>query len=362
MRRHASAHGGRYLAAVGTIRALDRDDIPAVARLVEQGFPDAPPAAEGMEAFLTDVALDHPWFEPELPSLVGLDDDGRVVGFMACHARRLRLGERTVRAACCSHLVVDPSLPPSALGPRILARFMSGPQELSYSDTAIDVISRMWRAAGGEVDHTRSLVWTRTLRPQAWAGRILAGRLGPRRLASGLAPVRPLPMTLARPPAEERLDTVPLTPEALVANTDAVAGWLPVRTAWDEPFARWLLAAVERRVGRGRLVARVVSRGPTVVGWYVYAQGPAGQGLVLQVGARRREVDAVVGELFAGARDDGMIVLTGRLEPHLLEALRVRGCAVGFGDRSVLHSRDERLLGEIRGSGALLSRLDGEWW
>lgn len=333
-----------------------------MARLVEAGFPDAPPPAEGVEAFLADVALDQPWADPELPSLVGLGDDGRVVGFMASHARRLRVGDRTIRAACCSHLVVDPSAPPSALGARLLARFMSGPQELSYSDTAIDVVARLWRAAGGRVDHTRSLVWTRTLRPKAWAGRLVAGSLGRRSLALGLAPLRPLPLSLRGTGEEERLTARSLVPHDLVALGDTVAGWLPVRTAWDEPYATWLVAAVERRVGAGRLIARLVQRGETPVGWYVYAKGSAGQGLVLQVAARKREVDAVTGELFAAARDDGTVLLTGRLEPHLLEPLRARGCAVGFGNRSVVHSHDDRLLGEIATSGALLSRLDGEWW
>lgn len=333
-----------------------------MARLVEARFPRAAPPAGGVEGFLANVTLDQPWADPELPSLVGLDDAGRIAGFVASHARRLRVGERTVRAACCSHLVVDPARPPSALGARLLARFMSGPQELSYSDTAIDVVARVWRAAGGCVDHTRSLLWTRTLRPAAWAGRLVAGTVGRRRLAEGLAPLRPLPLGLRGIAAEERLAARPLTPHDLVALGDSVTGWLPVRTAWDEPYAAWLLQAVERRFGAGCLIARLVLRGKTPVGWYVYAKGRAGQGMVLQLAAGRREVDAVTGELFAAARDDGVVLLAGRLEPHLLEPLRARGCAVGFGDRCVVHSRDERLLGEIAANGALLSRLDGEWW
>lgn len=345
-----------------TIRALLPADLPAIARLVEAGFADAAPPAAGTEAFLRDVLLDQPWADPDLPSLVGVDDAGRVLGFMAVHARRLRVGDRVVRAACCSHLVVDPAQPPGALGARILTRFMSGPQELAWSDTAIDVVARLWRAAGGRVDHTRSLRWARTLRPAAWAGRVAAGTVLRRRYATGLAPVRPVPLALRGPGEEERLASAPLAAAELPALSDAVAGWLPVRTAWDAPFAAWALAAVERHVGAGRLVARVVRRGDVAVGWYVYARGAAGQGRVLQVGARPREADAVVGELFAAARDDGIVVLAGRLEPHLLEPLRARDCAIGFGNRTVVHARDERLLGELAASGALISPLDGEWW
>lgn len=316
-----------------------------------------------MEAFLADVVLDQPWADPELPSLVGVDESGAVVGFVASHARRLRVGDRTIRAACCSHLVVDPGQPAGALGMRLLARFMAGPQEFSFSDTAIEVVARLWRAVGGHVDHTRSLSWSKTLRPAALAGRLLAGSVVRRSLATGLAPVRPLPLDVRKPAAEDdRLTATPLTPGNLVTGGEVVTGWLPVRTAWDEAFATWRLLALERRVGQGRLVARMLHRGEVPVGWYVYVKGPAGQGYVLQVAGRKREIDAVVGELFAAARDEGVVLLTGRLEPQLLEALRARDCAVGFDTRTVVHSHDERLLAEIGASGALLSRLDGEWW
>ena len=347
---------------MSTIRAVERTDIPGVARLVQSRFPQDPTPAEGMEEFWTNALFDQPWADPELPSLVGISDNGSVVGFIASHARRLRVGDRVVQAACSSHLSVDPDQPATAMGARLLARFMSGPQELSYSDTAIEVVARLWRAAGGRVDHTRSLHWMRVLRPGSWTGRMLVGQTVRRRVAAGLGPVRPLPLALGFRTREDRLPTAPLTAQDLVALDAAVSGWLRVRTAWDEPFARWMLEAVERKVGRGRLVARVVSRGDTPIGWFVYTQGQSGAAMVLQVAGRKREIDAIVGELFATARDDGMILLKGRLEPHLLEPLRARGCAIGFGDRSVVHSRNDSLLHEIAASGALLSRLDGEWW
>lgn len=346
---------------MSSIRPLERSDLPAAAALMEVGFPDVAPPPGGTEAALAEALFDQPWADHELPSLVGIDDDGRVVGFLACHVRRLRVGDRAIRAANGSYLVVDPSLPPNALGARLLARFIAGPQELSWSDTAVEVVARLWQAAGGQVDQTRSVSWSRTLRPLAWAGRMAAGVAVRRDLALGLAPIRPLPLGLRPVDEKERLDSRPINPAELARAAEAVSGGLPVRVAWDEEFATWLFRAVERRVGTGRFVVRSVLRRGVVVGWYAYARGAAGQGRVLHVAARRRELDAVVGELFAGARDDGMIVLTGRLEPQLREPLRARGCALGFGPRVVMHSRDAALLAEAGGPGGLLGLLEGDW-
>lgn len=345
-------------------------------------MPQARRPVEGTQAFLADITLDHPWADPDIPSLVGVDEQGRVAGMIAVHVRRLRVGDRTIRAACCSHLAIRPDDPPSALGARILTRFMAGPQELAFSDTAIEVVARIWQTAGGRVDHGRSTTWVRPLRPLAFGGRSLAGAVLGRRVASGLTPIGRLPMALAAAKAVRRraagrpaeppsiaaaphdapaLETRPLRPEDVVAHAQSISGWMDVRAAWDEPFARWTFEAVQRRFGRDRVVARMLLRNGVPVGWYVYARVSASQGRVLHVAARRREVDATVGALFAGARADGVVLLRGRVEPYLAEALRSRGCALGFGDRFVMHGDDD-VLGRMAGSGALVNKLEGEWW
>lgn len=359
---------------VSTIRPLEREDLSAVARIVAVALPSAARRGEGLERFLADITLDHPWADPEIPSLVGVGDDGRIAGAVAVHARRLLVGDRTVTAACCSHLVVDPDAPAGALGARILARFMGGPQELSYSDTAIEVVARVWQAAGGRVEQGRSTTWVRPLRPLVWGGRMAAG-LVRRKTASGLAPVGAMPMAFEAgrrlrhpgsgpapaPTTGERLAAAPLRPEDLVEHGPAITGWTDVRAAWDDEFARWTFAALERRHGAGNVVGRLLRRGETPVGWYVYLRSGAGQGRVLQLAARRREVDAVVGELFAAAREAGIVLLRGRIEPHLAEALRARHCALGFGDRFVMHG-DTDLLARLESPASLLTKLDGEWW
>src|SRR5689334_10989515 len=107
------------LSAVGRtdIRPLGAEDLPAVARLVQQGFANEAerPIAE-VAAFLAATTLESPWHDPELPSLVAVDPEGEPIGFIAVHPRRMLLADRAVRAAWCSHLVVDQQRPGAGLG------------------------------------------------------------------------------------------------------------------------------------------------------------------------------------------------------------------------------------------------------
>jgi hypothetical protein len=336
------------------IRPLEREDLPAVSGLLTRRFPQAREVRD--PASLAALLLDHPWADPAIPSLVAVDADERVAGFVGAHPRRFRVGERTVRAAFCSHLAVDEGWRTGAAGALLLGRFMAGPQDFSYSDTAIELVVRMWTAFGGRSDPVRSLVWMQVLRPGAWATRA-ALRLASRRGGDGraLVPVRTLPLTRGAGAEADALDVRPLAPGELAAAAGELG--LDPAPAYDDAWLRWVLARLD-----GEILARALRRGPKIVGWYVVALDDARAARVLQVAARPREIDAVLGRMLADAREAGAVVVGGRAEPHLLEALRARGCALGFGDRFVAHAQEPELLDALRSERGLLSRLDGEFW
>jgi hypothetical protein len=246
---------------------------------------------------------------------------------------------------------------------------MAGPQDLSYTDSATDVVARMWRTFGGRADPLRTCGWMLVLRPAAWTAAVGRARISGAR-PMGLATVPALPFHLAgsrltghvQADAGPAATSEPLTPAALVEHLPAIVKGFRLHLAYDEAYSAWTLRQVAALYPQATVVPRLVRRGGRPVGWYVLVHDPAGPGRVLQLGARERDVDAVVGALVADARERGVAVLTGRLEPDLVEPLRRRWAVVGFDARALVHARDPAVLDALAGGPALLSRLDGEWW
>ena len=154
-----------------TIRSLDRDDLPHVAALLPDWAADQRGLAAGV--------LDYPWADPELPSLVAVDDDDGVIGFIGSQVRRMRFDGREIRGVCCTQLAVAPEHRGGPAGARLLRSLASGPQEITWSDGATDPVARVWRALGGQLDYARAADFFLLLRPTRWLagiGRTLAKR------------------------------------------------------------------------------------------------------------------------------------------------------------------------------------------
>jgi hypothetical protein len=158
------------------IRPFAPEDLSAVAALLRAhlGLP-----VPDVERFLAATLLEDPWADPEMPSLVA-ERDGAVVGFIARQPRRLELDGAPLAAACCSHLTVAPEERAGALAARLARACLAGPQRLTYSDAASDLVVRLWRVLGGDVDGARACDWMLLLRPARWAASLARGRtLGP---------------------------------------------------------------------------------------------------------------------------------------------------------------------------------------
>src|SRR4051794_6909265 len=161
-----------------TIRPFAPADLAAVAGLLRAHLAPAP--APDLERFLAATLIDDPWADPELPSLVA-EQAGAVVGVIARQPRRLELDGEPLAAAVCSHLTVAPEHRAGALAARLARAGLRGPQRLTYSDAASDLVVRLWRVLGGDVDTARASDWVLLLRPGRWAlqaGAALARRRG----------------------------------------------------------------------------------------------------------------------------------------------------------------------------------------
>jgi hypothetical protein len=353
------------------IRPCSVTDIPAVARLFQHAFrPQADAASQALEYYLRELFFDHPWQDRELTSKVFVSPSGAVEGFIGLLPLRLSWRGKQIKAAVASSLMVaNPKENPLA-GARLLRSFISGPQDLSLSETSNSVAQGMWQTLGGVAVPAYSMEWLRVLRPARFTVSAMGDWARPLKVLHpigaavdavldgvGRNPLRALPTPTM---ADDDIDP---GDAALVAYILELAASYSLRPEWDEHSLGQFLghAATKRR--HGVLVRRVVlGRHNRPLGCFLYYQRSGGVGYVLQVLARPEARDLVIDRLFDHAFRTGCIAVRGRSTADLADTLLRRQAIFLHRSSLTAHSRDPELLNAIRSDDALITGLAGESW
>ncbi|MGH8908574.1 MAG: hypothetical protein ACRD0K_19270 [Egibacteraceae bacterium] len=352
---------------MSAIRPLERRDLPQVADLYEyvMGSGSRTPRP-GLGACLGRLLLDHPWADPDIPSLVYETSEGRIVGFLGSHVRRLRVDGKPIRAGVTGQFMSDPAM--RGVGALLLRRYFAGPQDVTLTDSAKPEIRPIWEGLGGTTASLGSLTWIRVFRPfQLGSDLLLASHRRMKRLA------RPLCAAFDRAAArvggrllgvdEPATVARELTPQAVLEHLPTVTRRARVRPDYDEAFLTWIFQEMGRPDGEGDLVRHLVcDQSGRVLGWYVAYLRAGGTGEVQQIAAACRDVEAVVEHLFYQAQRSGAAALRGQLVPLVAEPVWRRRCLLLTTSRFLVHARDPSLLHAIAGGDGLLSRMDCEWW
>lgn len=353
------------------IRTLERGDLPEVAKLYElvarSGRSDPPP---GLAPYFERTLLDQPWADPDIPSLVHTDADGQIVAFQGSSVRRARFDGRPIRIACAGQLVAHPDARHHAVGALLVRAYLAGPQDLTITDGATHQMGSIWTLLGGEMAHLQCINWTRVLRPWRFATdrlmRARAPRFGARRSVptAALDAVTTRSVKFLSGPSAANVRADELTPSVLVEHLPLIADRVRLYVAYDQPYVEWLWGELAAVSTRGTLIARLIREpdGERALGWYIYYLQPGGTSQVLQVAAADRAVGLVLDHLLHHAWAGSAAAVQGRVEPRLLESLAQRRCLMRFAGGSLVHSRDQEILGAIASGRSLLTRLDGEWW
>jgi hypothetical protein len=344
------------------IRPLQKTDLPTVAALLRAHLP----GWRLSESVLGGIMLDHPWADEELPSLVAIDEDDEVIGFVGAHVRRMRLDGQPIRAVCATHVVVAPDSRAGAAGFHLLGRILRGPQDVSFSDSATDAVMSIWRTLGGYVDYARTCDWMLVLQRGRWLRGVMQAVARRQPVGRTLVPVGALPFqALGRrflpgehPETPSDVAGQPTTAATIVEHLPALTSRLRLVVEYDEEHLDHLFLQVESFWGP--VVRRLVRRGERPIGWYAYVLRPGGASRVLHLAALPREAGAVLAELVDHAKAEGSAVLTGRGEPHLMEPLSRRFAVFGVARRPILHTNDPELAAVLATDSSLLTRLDGE--
>jgi hypothetical protein len=349
------------------VRPMTADEIPQIAelyRFVDNSDWRIPPAE--VPLWFERTLLSDPWADPEIPTLVHVEDSGEITAFIASHVRRMRFDDRTIRLAAGGPLIVHPKARNRAVGPRLWRQYIDGPQELTTTDGASDEMRQIFELIGGQMLHPSSMAWARVFRPFSFLGnRVLDARrkaLGAHvwpaldHLAAKTVPY------FAEPNADGAITEL-LTPQLLLEHLPVVTRSLRLFPDYDEPYLNWLFAELHHNRTWGTPVRRFVrDRQGRALGWYVYYL-LAGEGCqVVHIANSDRHADDVLEALFADISEHDGAGAQGRVEPRLLSALAQRGALFRFSARSLVHSKEPELLAVLAAGRALLTRLEGDWW
>ena len=356
-------------------RAMRRDDLPEASamfsRVMELGAPQLPGAERAVERFLADAFFDCPWADPEITPLVACDAGGTIVGMIGAETRRLQFEDRVLRVASAGFLAVVPEARNSATGVLLLRKLLGGPQDLTVTDTASELVERIWLRLGGTRVELKEMHWVSVLRPWSIAAGLAAAQIGRpaatgargllRGVADGLDGVSTRVAGALLPSLPEGVAVEPLTPELMLEHLRAVAKGHP-HADYDLDYLRWLFAAMEGVPRRGELVAHLLrnERG-RVLGWYVYYLRPGWRSEVLQIAAGERDRGTVVDHLLWHARKHGAGALRGRLEPGLVQEVARRRCLLWHRGGTLIHSKDPELAQRVADE-AILTRFDTDWF
>jgi hypothetical protein len=355
------------------IRALTPNDLEEVARLFQKVFRhNTTPASESLKKYFQELYFGHPWYREDMPSLVYETSEGKIFGFLGVLPLHMKYHGKEILVGVGGNYMVDPAIKNPLAGPRILKKFLSGPQALSMSDTGNEIGKKMWEGLGGSVSHLQSLHWIRPLKPTQLALQAIRKKASFWEITGALmqpmssfldglsSTVLPRPFRLEKPSGYTReigtLEIFDSIPAVSVKRT--------LVPAYTKESLQWILQKASEKNEFGRLRSMGVFRADhSLEGWFLYYPHPGKIGQVLQVSTTSRSISNVLDHLFRDAWEMKSVALIGRMDPTFMKEFTAKLCVLFHrSNYFVMHAKELGILYAINSGDAFITRLEGEWW
>lgn len=356
------------------IRPLEPDDIERVAALYHSTFAGSDkPASPALAACLRAFYLNGPGADRDIPSLVHLDKEGTISGFVGISTVPMVAAERRIKVAFAGTLMVGaPRVDPLA-GARLLKAFISGRQDLSVSETANKTSLDMSRALRGTAFPAYSLEWMRAFSPAAFAcdmvlrhSKLRPVALPVARGLDGLVRRTGFGRSLAMESlvsGRAGLVTHPVDAAGFADAVEMLTAQYWIRPFWRNEELRQVVAAALDKPAYGQPVAIVATRRDGgVVGAFLYHLRPGGVGRVFQLLALPGRESDMIDCMFADAVARGAAGLRGRTQPAILSGLLGKKTMFANASSTVVFTRDEDILDCFRKGRAFVNGVAGESW
>jgi hypothetical protein len=356
------------------VRPCLRQDLPAVVDLLLTGGEAAPGVSrEQIRAYCEQIYFDSPWADADIPSLVTVDGDGRLEGFVGVMPRPMRLGDADVTAAVPGNFVVraGPDGKVNAFAAlAMLKRLFGGPQDVTFTDTANEASRRLWEASGAVNPSTYSLDWFRPIKPATAVLQMMETARGMALPLSRLVMAGAGAADLVGAPILARMarnkaaacTAAPLSREALLALLNGRDRHQMAGRYTAEDLA-WILEGLATKAqGHNLRQAEVLDDQGARAGAYVYLLHPRGMAQVLAAAAREGRFDLVLQAMVSDAAEQGASVLHGQVQPRQAAAYKGQRCFLMCNQWTLVHSRRPEVLDTFHRGGVRLTALDGERW
>jgi hypothetical protein len=331
------------------------------------------PVPPAMEACFKELYFTNPWADRSFPSLVYVDRNGKVVGFVGAFVRNMSFCGKPISVSLGGNLIVHPEARSGLAAARLVGAFLSGKQDLQLTDSANDRARNVEERMGCYTIPALNIHWARPLRLGQYAAynlSRLAGRAISPWLMLGAKPLSSFADAMAAKfsanpfrPVKSRLQGAELEVETLLQCMIEFRKGYSLWPEYDAASLGWLLSFLERRCAHGELRKVLVrDEDQKAIGWYIYYVVRGGVGEVVQLGGDQKFTKEILEHLFQDALEQGVIAVHGAVDLRHMADFSDKGCLFTCrGGWTLAKSKNEQILTVLRRGDALFSRLDGEW-
>lgn len=307
-----------------------------------------------------------------MPSLVYETSENSIAGFLGVLPFRMKFQGEEILAGIGGNYMVDPAVKNPLAGPRMLKKFLSGPQVLSMSDTGNEIGRKMWEGLGGSVSSLQSLHWIRPLRTGLLGLQSIRKKSALLNIAGiiveplayaadGMAKTMlPKPIKLQKPTGYRREISV----QDILESIQAASSKRSLVPVYSVDALQWLIQKAREKQEFGPLRMMGVFRDDhSVEGWYLYYPNPGKIGQVLQVGSRSQNIGNILDHLFQDAWEMKSLALIGRMDSMYMKEFSAKLCLLFHrSNYFVMHSKNADISNAVNSGNSFITRLEGEWW
>lgn len=354
----------------GTITSLAYGDIEEVAKLSQKYFPRSKEVSISyLKNTLRDLYFKETDNQPGITSFVSRSKDGTINGFLGVTTQTFFHGKKKITAANCHHLMATEEARSKLIPMRMLQKFISGPQELSFSDGSVETMRLFWKRFGGEACINESIYYKVPLRPLSFAVRPMMKSIKKplkkiaELSASGvdnIAGAFRIPMFYRKRPDVKLTE---LTSILFLKALEKTRNGYSLYPFYDQAKIehRFQLLRNEKRYGSLHKVA--ILKKEEIIGWFIYYSNKGDVCEVIQAVCLPGNENLLFDMMTWHAYNQGGIELSGRLMAnHLQTSFTTKAVCMPGRMWTLIHSSNADLKHDIQTGKAFLTRLEGDLW